>query len=129
MIELFDALIALPRYSWEPLANLSEPSWRASRSLLEPLGSLLGASWEPFGSLLEPLARVLGAVSGLLGVFLGLPERSWGLLERSWELLEASWERLGTLLGVFWSHLGRFLDLKRDLGRIMEAITLNYEKP
>ena len=67
-------------------------------------------------------------VSSLRRLF-GLSQGSWGLLEYSWELLEASWERLGRLLGVLWSHLGRFLELKRYLGSILEAIILNYEKP
>ena len=89
------------------------------------LGNLLGR----LGSLLEPLGRALEALRGLSGVSSALLEGSWGPLGRSWELLEASWERLGRLLGVLCSHLGRFLELERDLRSILEAITLNYEKP
>ena len=50
------------------------------------------------------------------------------VLGGSWGVLGSSWGALGRLLGAFWSHLGGLLELKRDLGSILEAIILNYEK-
>ena len=61
---------------------------------------------------------------------------SSGVLRASWEPLGASWERLGSLSGRlgsvladFWSHLGTFRELKRDLEGSLEAILRNFENP
>ena len=65
----------------------------------------MGVSW----GVLEALGTLLRALGGLLGA-------SWENLGGSWSDLESSWEYLGRLLGVFWVHLGRLLELKNDWG-------------
>ena len=50
-------------------------------------------------------------------------------LGASQERLDRLLERLGRLLGGILSNVGTFLELKRDLESILEAIILNSEKP
>ena len=102
------------------------PIWSLGR-LLEPLGNNLAASWELLGGSSGVLERLMKLLGTLRRVF----RASWRVLRASWEPLGASWERLGRLLGVFWSHFGRFGEIfgpQQGLGKHLGSDCLELWK-
>ena len=69
--------------------------------------SLLGRLVSLLGRLVSPLRRLGTVLGGFGGV------------------LEGPGERLGRLLGAFWSDLGSFFKLRRDLESILGEIQQN----
>ena len=87
---------------------------------MERLGDVLGrpgASWGVLGGFLASLEGVSWASSGVWAAFWVHAGPSWGLLGASWERLGMSRERLEL-------SLGRFGDVLRCLGGILEILHL-----